>query len=418
MQESDSYRHINKCRLCGSLDLNLCFDFDKVPLGNNLSDTQLDAKNVDKYPLYVNRCSNCKHFQLGVAVDPEKLYATNYTYLSGVGESFIKHFQEYALWAQNKCKLSSDSLIVDIGSNDGTCLQEFKNLGYRVCGVDPAKAPADLANLSGINTLNCFFDEEAVEKIIDSSGKADFVTSHNVLAHVDDLILVFTNIYSLLKDGGYFCFEIGYFKEVLKNSFFDTIYHEHLDYHHAKPLAKFLTSIGFDLIDLSINQVQGGSLRLFLQKTGDGKILPDAQIFLDKESKSILYQDEIISIWQPKIKKNMSQFGKKIKEYASDAKVVAGYGAPTKATLLSEISELGSSDISFIIDDNELKVGKFMPGNGIPIVNSSELINRKPEVIVIFAWNFSEDIIRKLKSIVDWEVSILVPLPEFYEEIL
>ncbi len=416
MNGSFGYRHIKKCRLCNSSNLNLCFDFGKVPLGNNLADTQSDSRNVEKYPLYVNRCSDCKHFQLGVAVEPEKLYATNYTYLSGVGDSFIKHFQEYALWSTEKCNLSQDSLIVDIGSNDGTCLNEFKKLGFEVCGVDPAKAPAELANESGINTLNCFFDKEAVARIIESNGKADFVTSHNVLAHVDDLISVFKDIYSLLKVGGYFCFEIGYFKEVLKNNFFDTIYHEHLDYHHAKPLASFLTSIGFDLIDLSINNVQGGSLRLFLQKTGEGKILEQPQKFLDEESNSILYQDHIISEWQTKIKENMLKFGNKIKEYSSNGLTVAGYGAPTKATLLSEISELGSLDISFIMEDNDLKVSKFMPGNGIPIINSSELVNRKPEVIVIFAWNFSEDIIKKLKSYVDWQVSVLVPLPEFYEE--
>ena len=189
-----------------------------------------------------------------------------------------------------------------------------------------------------------------------------------------------------------------------------------MDYHHAKPLASFLTSIGFDLIDLSINNVQGGSLRLFLQKTGEGKILEQPQKFLDEESNSILYQDHIISEWQTKIKENMLKFGNKIKEYSSNGLTVAGYGAPTKATLLSEISELGSLDISFIMEDNDLKVSKFMPGNGIPIINSSELVNRKPEVIVIFAWNFSEDIIKKLKSYVDWQVSVLVPLPEFYEE--
>ena len=147
-----------------------------------------------------------------------------------------------------------------------------------------------------------------------------------------------------------------------------------------------------------------------------GEILEQPQKFLDEESNSILYQDHIISEWQTKIKENMLKFGNKIKEYSSNGLTVAGYGAPTKATLLSEISELGSLDISFIMEDNDLKVSKFMPGNGIPIIDSSELVIRKPEVIVIFAWNFSEDIIKKLKSYVDWQVSVLVPLPEFYEE--
>jgi SAM-dependent methyltransferase len=418
MEHSKNYRIIQSCRLCQTSELDLCFDFGKVPLGNNLLEIQTDSVNVEKYPLYVNRCRVCDHFQLGVAVDPEKLYATNYTYLSGVGKSFIKHFQEYAVMSKKKCNLSSDSLVVDIGSNDGTCLKEFKNLGLKVCGVDPASAPADIANAAGIDTLNCFFDKEAVTKIINKYGKADFITSHNVLAHVDNLSQIFIDIYSLLKDGGYFCFEIGYFKEVLKNNYFDTIYHEHLDYHHAKPLTKFLCSIGFDLIDLSVNKVQGGSLRLFLKKTGDGSISPEAKKFLDGESESILYQDKLIKEWQPKLKSNMMAFGNKIKEYASNGKIVAGYGAPTKATLLSEIAELDSSSISFIMEDNTLKVNKFMPSTGIPIVNTSKLIDEKPEVIVIFAWNFSKEIIDKIKSKINWPATILVPLPEFHEESL
>ncbi len=415
-QELKNYRIIKNCRLCDSSEMDQCFDFGRLPLGNNLLEDKANALNVDKYPLCVNRCNSCGHFQLGVAVDPQKLYATNYTYLSGVGKSFIEHFRKYALWSTEKCNLSNNSLVVDIGSNDGTCLNEFKKLGFEVYGVDPASAAAKIANDSGIPTLNCFFDEHAVDKIIKSHGKADFITSHNVLAHVDDLRSVFKNIYTLLKNNGYFCFEIGYFKEVLKNNYFDTIYHEHLDYHHAKPLVKFLCGLGFDLIDLSVNEVQGGSLRLFFKKTDDRKITPKAQKFLDEEANSILYKNNDISLWQSKINSNMRKFGNKIKEYASSGKTVAGYGAPTKATLLIETSNLDSSDISFIMEDNNLKVNKYMPGNGIPIVDTSELINKKPEVIVIFAWNFHIEIIEKLKSIIDWPVSVLVPLPEFYEE--
>jgi len=279
MEETNNYRLIEQCRLCDSSNLELCFDFRDVPLGNNLADSRDDALLADRYPLSVNRCVVCDHFQLTIAVAPEKLYATNYTYLSGVGKSFVLHFQEYAAWVQERCNFQTDALVVDVGSNDGTCLKEFKNLGFKVCGVDPASAPAQLANEAGIHTLNLFFDESAVDEIITAHGKADFVTSHNVLAHVDDLGAVFRNIYSLLKTGGHLCFEIGYFSQVLKNGCFDTIYHEHLDYHHAKPLAQFLCGIGFDLVDLRVNQIQGGSLRLFLQKTGDGMISSGAKHF-------------------------------------------------------------------------------------------------------------------------------------------
>ena len=414
----NNYRIIGSCRLCESSKLELHFDFGSIPLGNNLKDTRSDALCADRYPLAVNRCLRCGHFQLTIAIAPEKLYATNYTYLSGVGKSFVNHFQDYAKWIQEKCNFTLNALVIDVGSNDGTCLKEFKKLGFRVCGVDPASIPAQLANDTGIDTFNLFFDEDTVEKILVKNGKADFVTSHNVLAHVDDLRAILKNIYKVLKVGGYFCFEIGYFREVLKTGCFDTIYHEHLDYHHANPLSHFLNEIGFDLIDLSVNQIQGGSLRLFLQKTGDGIVSPQAKRFLDKETRSILYQNDIISSWQTTVKKNMMQFGDRVRMYEASGKTVVGYGAPTKATLLMEMSELGFSDISFIVEDNLLKVNKFMPFTGIPILEVGELYRKKPDIIIIFAWNFYEDIIAKLKFRVDWPVTFLVPLPNFIEESL
>ena len=155
--ETEKYRLLERCRLCDSSNLELYFDFGAVPLGNNLAESRDDALIADTYPLSVNRCGACNHFQLSIAVAPEKLYATNYTYLSGVGKSFVLHFQKYAAWVQERCNLQTDALVVDIGSNDGTCLKQFKELGFRVCGVDPASLPANLANQAGIHTLNLFF---------------------------------------------------------------------------------------------------------------------------------------------------------------------------------------------------------------------------------------------------------------------
>ena len=415
MGESNSYRFIEQCRLCGSFSLEPFFDFGDVPLGNNLAVSLDDALLAERYPLSVNRCSACGHFQLAVAVDPEKLYTTNYTYLSSIGKSFVSHFREYAAWVKGRCNFQPDALVVDVGSNDGTCLKEFKNLGLKVCGVDPASVPAQIANDAGIHTVNSFFDEAAVDEVITMHGQADFITSHNVLAHVDDLGAVFRNIHKLLKPWGHFCFEIGYFSQVLEKGCFDTVYHEHLDYHHAKPLAQFLCGMGFDLVDLSVSQVQGGSLRLFLQKTGNGVITLGANQFLYEEAQSILYQGDTLLEWPSRIQNNMMKFGNTIKAHVAAGKTVVGYGAPTKATLLMKMSGLGTSDICFIVEDNMLKVNKFMPGTGIPIFNVAELKVRKPEVIVIFAWNFCDDIIAKLKLLVDWPVIFLVPLPDIIE---
>jgi len=411
---TEKVRPISACRLCGSQTLRRFVDFGDVPLGNNLQADRAAALAADAYPLTVNRCGDCGHFQLGHAVAPELLYATNYTYLSGIGPSFIKHFATYAEWAGTAVGLEAGALVVDVGSNDGTCLKPFQAMGCRVCGVDPAALAAQIANEHGIETLEAFFDEAAVDEIIRRHGQADFVTSHNVLAHVDDLAGTFRAIYRLLRDGGHFAFEIGYFREVVRNGFFDTIYHEHLDYHHAAPLARHLTGLGFDLVGLETNAVQGGSLRLLLRKTGKGAVSEAAQAFLDEERASILYDDSYLAGWKSRIEDQMAEFQRRLRAYVDAGKRIVAYGAPTKATLLMKIAGLSGDEVAFAVEDNVHKAGRFLPRTGVPIVRSTELDTTvpQPDVIVLFAWNFAGDILEKLRGRFDSSVDVLIPLPE------
>lgn len=405
-------RAILACRLCGAADLQHYVDFGDVALGNNLQTSQTAALAAATYPLGLQRCSACGHFQLGYAVAPEILYATNYTYLSGIGPSFIQHFAEYAAWAAEKTDVGAGSLVVDIGSNDGTCLRAFQARGARVCGVDPAMLAAQIANENGVETINAFFDADVVTEIVDRHGHADFITSHNVLAHVDDLAAVFANTYALLKDGGHFAFEVGYFREVLRNGCFDTIYHEHLDYHHAAPLARHLMSLGFDLIDLSVNNVQGGSLRLLLRKSGKGDISPEAAVFLAEEQQSVLYDNACLVNWKRRIEDQMAEFHRILRAHADNGATIIAYGAPTKAVLLMKMAGLSGDEVAFAVEDNVHKAGRFLPGTGVAIKSSSSLDTVTPDVIVIFAWNFAGDIMDKLRGRFSVPVEIVVPLPE------
>jgi 2-polyprenyl-3-methyl-5-hydroxy-6-metoxy-1,4-benzoquinol methylase len=402
--------------LCGHSERSQYIDFGQVPLGNNLQETAEAARAAHAYPLVLERCGACGHFQLGHAVAPELLYATNYTYLSGIGPSFVRHFAEYAAWADNHELLQPGALVVDIGSNDGTCLKAFQDRGYRVCGVDPASLPATIANDRGIETIKAFFGEDVVRQILKTHGSADFVTSHNVLAHVDDLPAVFRNIHALLKDGGYFAFEIGYFREVLRTGCFDTIYHEHLDYHHAGPLTRHLAGLGFDVVELSVNAVQGGSLRVLLRKTGDGRLSEQARRFLADERRSVLYDEEFLARWRHSIDERMGQLREVLRERAHDGRRIVAYGAPTKATLLMKLAALGSEDVTMVVDDNPHKAGRFLPRTGVPIRLTADIDAARPDVVVLFAWNFADDIISKLRGRFDKPVEVLVPLPELRSE--
>jgi SAM-dependent methyltransferase len=407
----NSFSEIIICRLCKSKNIQKFIDFGSTPLGNNLQEKKEISQNVESYDLKVMRCNDCQHFQLSVSILPELLYATNYTYLSGIGSSFVEHIKKYVSWVLDKTCSTTPGVIVDIGSNDGTCLKFFKKKGYSVCGVDPAQKPSEIANSNDIFTINSFFDNNIARNILDKFGEVDVVTSQNVLAHIDNIISTFENIYNILKVGGYFVFEVGYFKNVIETKCFDTIYHEHLDYHHANPLVKVLTHLGFDIINISENNIQGGSLRILLQKTGLGVIKKQPKKFLDNEKKSILYDISKLKSWSSDIKNTMSYFNKLFFKYKSKEKICFGYGAPTKSTLLLKMSKLHEDEISFIVDDNKLKVGKFLPATSIPIKSSNVIEIDKEAVIIIFAWNFADDIIKILKKKYLVPITIIIPLP-------
>ncbi len=281
----------------------------------------------------------------------------------------------------------------------------------RVLGVDPAKKPCQVAKQKGIKSINSFFNKKIAQKIVKKYGKVDFVTSHNTLAHVDDINNIFKNIYQILKKDGYFCFEIGYFNEVIKNNYFDTIYHEHLDYHHANPLTKFLTKIGFSVIDINIVNVQGGSLRILCKKDYNKKINQKVAKFLKKEKKTNLYNKFFINTWEKKIKNLMNNVRKKILE-VSLKELVFGYGSPTKIILFLKLLNLPEKKLSYIFEDNPLKQNKFLPIYSKEILNTNYIKRLKPKFIIIFAWNFAKDIKKKINKI-DKTIKLIVPLPKF-----
>lgn len=407
-----SLRKITTCRLCDGSDLSQIVDFGSVALGNNLQETAEGARAAATYPLVLNRCGDCGHFQLADAVAPELLYATNYTYLSGIGASFVRHFDGYADWVAETCDLPERAFIVDVGSNDGTALKPFQKRGLTVMGVDPASMPARIANENGVETLNAFFDEAAVDEVVRRHGHADMVTSHNVLAHVDDLAATFRAIHRLLKDGGYFCFEVGYFREVLTKNFFDTIYHEHLDYHHAAPLVRHLTKLGFSVENLSVNAIQGGSIRLLFRKDGRGAVSEQAAAFLTSEEGSVVNDDAFLQSWGDGVRDLMARFRIMLQERAAAGKLIAAYGAPTKATLLMKVAGVSEREVAYVVEDNPLKAGRFLPGSAVAILPSTELKAREPDVLVVLAWNFADDIINKVRNGFSKPVEAIVPLPD------
>ncbi len=387
------YHARTTCRLCDGSELEKVIELTPTPPGNNF----LRADELDKpepvYPIEVNFCNDCFHVQLGHIVQPTILFRSNYSYASGTSPVFVKHLADYAAEMIRRFELKPGDLVGDIGSNDGTCLRFFQEASLRVLGIDPATDLVRRANQAGIETLAEFFDMNCATRLRNHYGPAAFITSHNACAHIDDLAGVVEGVKHWLVDDGLFGVEVGYLLDVYQNVWFDTIYHEHLDYHSVAPFEKFFARHGMQLISAQRVAPQGGSIRLIIQKTG-GRDKPDGTVkkLIDIEADAGLHQVESFKAFGARINKVRDDLSKLVKTLKGEGKTIAAFGAPTKSTTLLTHFQLGKGILDFIVDDNPIKQGLFSPLFHIPILHPDEIYKRKPDYLVVLAWNFAESI--------------------------
>jgi len=405
------YYSRDNCRLCKSKNITKLFSLEPTPPANAF--VKKDNFGVEQpcYPLDLFLCDDCFHVQLNTVVNPEILFK-DYVYVSGTSPSFILHFENYALNVINRLNLGKNSFIIDVGSNDGTLLSKFKNFGMNVLGIDPATEIARVANENGVETLNKYLNEDVVEKVIELKGPADVICANNVFAHIDDLIGTVNNIKNLLKENGVFIFEVSYLVDVYEKTLFDMTYHEHLAYHSIRPLIKFFRNNDLELFDVERIPTHGGSIRGFVQKTnGVNKIMPKVNELLCYENKLKLSKSNTYEKYFDNIEIKRNQLTKLLKTILNDSKVIAGYGAPAKATTLMHHFGLDSTVIKYIIDDSPLKQGMFTPGLHVPVYDRSKLYNDLPDYVIILAWNFSKNIISNNVKYSKLGGKFIVPLP-------
>ena len=374
MQKKDCVS-IRFCRLCNSKNLKKVFDLGKTPLANSYSKIK-KSKKLKKYPLKLNYCINCGHLQLTHSIKPSKMFS-NYLYKTNTSKKNYLHFKNYANEIKKLFK-NRNAKILDIASNDGTFLNFFEKKKFFRLGIDPAKNLKRLSSKKGIIQIDDFFTKKRSENIKKQYGKFDIITANHVCAHVENLNDFFKGVQSLLKEDGLFVFEISYRASVLKNNTFDTIYHEHLDYHALYPISKFVKKFNLSVIDYKTPNAQGGSLRVYTSNNQNAKIKKGVkkQIIKEKnifnlfnkntykkfENKIINCKYKLHAIIQNSIKNNMS---------------IAGYGAAAKTTTFLNYFEIPEKNIEFIIDDNKFKQGLCIPGTKIKILNPSKLNKKK-----------------------------------------
>jgi len=401
------------CRLCEGADLEHVLHLTPTPPGNNfLRADQLDEPEPT-YPLELYFCKTCFHVQLGHVVRPDLLFRSDYFYVSGTSSSFVDHLRDYTKEVVRRFNLQPGSLIGDIGSNDGTCLRFFKEAGMRVLGIDPAANLAKRATEAGIETLAEFFDAECGRRLRERYGPAAFVTSHNACAHIDDLAGVLEGVKHWLVDGGLFGIEVGYLLDVYQNTLFDTIYHEHLDYHSVAPLDRFFASRGMQLVSAERVRPQGGSIRLIARKSQDSRVArTGVDPLIDLERSAGLHRADTFRAYQERIDGVRAGLSKLVRGLKAEGKSIAAFGAPTKSTTLLTQLDLGDGLLDFIVDDNPLKQGLFSPLFHIPVLAPAEVYQRRPDFLVILAWNFAEPIMQKHARYRAEGGRFILPLPE------
>ena len=400
------------CRLCGAERLTRVLSLAPTPPANAfVPESRIDERQA-VFPLDVYFCDDCAHLQLLDVVDPQELFE-NYVYVSGTSPVFVEHFRRYAQSLLSRYKPEPDSFAVDIGSNDGTLLRFFKDEGLRVVGIDPAREIARQASNNGIPTIADFLTPELADQIVARHGTAQFITANNVYAHIDALGDLTENVRRMLADDGVFSFEVSYLVDVYENVLFDTIYHEHLDYHTVGPLQAFFAAHDLELFAAERVDTHGGSLRGYVQHRG-GPHHPDASVEelvgLERELK--LDKPETLKKFGAAIGRRKQELNSLLSTIKGEGKTVAAFGAPAKATTLMYHFGIGPEIIDFIVDDSPLKQGLYSPGLHVPVVPSHQLYDRRPDFVVILAWNFADPIIGNHQRFLDGGGKFIVPLPE------
>ena len=402
---------IKKCRSCNSNKLQKLFS-----LGNQ-SFTGIFPKNknqkVPRGKLTLVICSRCKLVQLSENFNLKKMYGNNYGYRTGLNLSMVNHIKDKIIFLKKKYKIAEEDIVIDIGANDGTLLGFLDSKKYKLIAVDPTIKKFKKFYKKNIIKVPNFFSFRSVEKYL-KNKKAKLITSIAMFYDLPKPVLFAKQIYKTLADDGVWHFEQSYSGFMIKNLSYDTICHEHLEYYSLYSVKKILDFANLKIIDVSFNNINGGSFALtvtkkcskYLENKKIHKILRDERN--KKINTSYIYRQFYKRI--NKEKNKMISFFKKIK---LERKLVIGYGASTKGNVLLQYCNISNKNIKYICDVNKDKNGCYTPGTKIRIISEKKAKELKPDYFFVLPWHFKNFILDKEKKIIRSGVKFIFPLPKF-----
>ncbi len=397
-----------KCRSCESKLVVKFLSLGRQPLANNFLNPD-DVGKEPYYPLDLVFCKNCALVQLSEeSYVPRDILFRHYLYASSISGGLRSHFEQLA---KRIAEEKSNQLVVDIGSNDGVLLKPLKALGIKAVGVEPAVNLANTANEQGLDTINDFFSNNSVSTIVSRYGHADIVTASNVFAHLEDVHGFIENVKLLLNEHGFFIAEVQYLVNTINDMTYDNIYHEHVFYYSLHSLIQLFQRHNMRIFKAERISSHGGSLRIYVAKD-DRTIDNSVHNMTDPERTMKIENLHTYQAFAEGLMKRIGDLRALFLELKQRRKLVAGYGAPAKSSTMINSVGLDVSLIRYIVEDAPLKQGLYAPGSHIPIVSPDMLEKNPPDYLVIFAWNYADDIMRKLEKLRSRGVEFIIPMPE------
>ena len=385
---------IDKCQISGLKDLKTILSLGYLPPVNKLRKINSTLDEDTFYPAELMFSKSSKLVQISTLVNKEILFPKEYPYTSSTTKILRENFKELYRECKKIINISNKDLIIDIGSNDGNLLSNFKN-NHRVLGITPEKI-GNIAIKRGIPTLLKYFDKATSNLIIKKYGKAKIVTATNVFAHMENVDLLMKNLLKILDKNGVFISESHYLVSLIKTNQYDTIYHEHLRYYSLESLKYLFNKYGMKIIHAKKINTHGGSIRVYATKQNKFKV--------NKSVTKILNFERNFLHWKTfkKFKKNVVQskldLYSMLKKIKSNNKKIYGIGAPSRASTLINYVGLDENIIDCILEiDGSYKIGNYIPGKKIPILSEKKLYNDPPDFVILYSWHISSELKKNLK---------------------
>lgn len=401
---------VTHCQVCGSSDLKSALFMGYLPPVNQMRPIGQRPHEQPAYPAELLYCPKCELVQLGLIVDPAILFPPDYPYTSGTTRVLHENFADLAKESAPLLGLKPGDLVIDVGSNDGTLLSKFKDGGFALLGIEPTDAGA-IARAQGIDTITDFFSSAVAKRVRAERGPAKLVTAANCFAHMENVHDIVEGMIALIDDDGVFVSESHYLIPLLDTVQYDTIYHEHLRYYSLTSLQYLLGMHGLEVIHAKHIPSHGGSIRVYAARKGKRPIQPSVAEFLSME-KARGPMLEQLRAFKDRVVASKLALHSMLRDIKAKKGRVYAISAPSRASTLANYVGLDDGLIDYVLEiKGSLKIGKYLPGTLIPVIDEARLFDDQPEYALILSWHIADELAPKLRQ-KGYKGKFIVPLPE------